>query len=112
VSVFLRLRGSNTFGEVPIVSLWLILLLAAVSVPALVVAAVLMWVATNAVLQRRGIAGEPAIWIESLGRALQRVYGDTVRQPLPGELVGLLGKLSAQRSQQSKTDLSHRLVSS
>jgi hypothetical protein len=74
-------------------TIWVILFAAALA-PALVVGAVLFWAATNAILQKRGITGEAAILIESLSRAFRSIYGDTVRQPLPEDLLGPLCKLT------------------
>jgi hypothetical protein len=74
-------------------SLWLFVLAIALA-PAIVVAAVLLWIAANGVFQRGGLTGEAALSIVSLGRALRSLYNDTVRQSVPDDFLQLLGKLS------------------
>ena len=76
---------------------WLILLVSGLA-SGLVVAAVLLWVGTNALLYGRGIRQQASISIASLGRLLRSVYDDTVRESLPDDLLGLLDKLTGNRA--------------
>jgi hypothetical protein len=89
-------------GGVVIVDLWVILF-AVCLVPALAVAAVLLWVGTNALLHGRGFTREAAITIASLRRVLRSIYDDTARESLPDDFLDLLGKLKRHRTPVTNT---------
>ena len=75
-----------------------VILLAIFLVPGLVVAAVLVWTGTNAILHGHGMRQEAAITIATLQRVLRSVYRDTVRESLPDDFLVLLRKLTRHGS--------------
>ena len=74
-----------------------VILLALFLVPGLVVAAVLLWVGTNAIIHGRGMRQEAAITVATLRRVLRSLYRDTVLESLPEDFHVLLRKLPRQR---------------
>lgn len=74
-----------------------VVLLALFLVPGLVVAAVLLWVGTNAILHGRGMRQEAAITVATLRRVLRSIYRDTARESLPDDFLVLLRKLTHYR---------------
>ena len=85
------------FGEVTTVNLWVILVAAIFLVPGLVFGATLLWVGTNAMLHGRGFTRDVAMTIAGIRRALRSIYGDTVRESLPGDFLDLLARLNGAR---------------
>ncbi len=79
-----------------------IIILAVCLIPALVVGSVLLWVGTDAMLHGRGTR-DVALAIPGLSQALRSIYDDTLRQSLPGDFLGLLGKLTEHRQSVTKT---------
>ena len=71
-------------------SFWVILL-AAFLMAGLVVAAAMLWVGANAILNGR--TPERALTVATLRRALQSIYKGTLRESLPDDFLALLGKL-------------------
>ncbi len=67
-------------------------------VPCLVVAAALLWVGTNAMLHGRGITQEAAITIANIRGILSSLYGGTLQEPPPRDILDLVGKLSRPQS--------------
>lgn len=74
---------------------FMVILLAVCLAPALVIAAALLWVGTNALLHGRAFTREAAITIASLRRVLRSVYEDTAQEALPQDFLDLLGKLKS-----------------
>ena len=88
---------------------WLIFMAACIA-SGMVVASVLLWVGTNALLYGRGMRQQATISIASLGRLLRSIYDDTVGESLPDDLLGLLEKLTGHRPRKSKSDRLDRLI--
>ena len=84
---------------------WFILLAAAMA-SGLIVAAVLLWVGTHALLYGRGVIRKGPITIARLGRILRSIYDDTVGESLPADLNALLGKLTTHAPRVRNTDVS------
>jgi hypothetical protein len=93
-------------SEVPIMSLWFILLASCLAA-GLVVAAMLLWVGITAILHQHRLMGEAAITVASLGPALRSIYDGTVRQSLPDDFLDLLRKLASQKSRETGKHYGH-----
>lgn len=87
-----------------------VILVAVCLVPALAVAAVLVWVGANAILHGRSVTDEAALTIARLRRALHTLYDDTASESLPDEFVDLLGKLTGHGLQVQNTSTEQNVV--
>ena len=85
-----------------------VILLAAFLMAGLVLAAAMLWVGANAILNGRG--RELTINAASLRRAFRSIYDGTLRESLPDDFRALLAKLGMHAPRKPATDRSGSLA--